>query len=274
VRVSATRGAHVLLGTTRGWTVRAGRAAWCELEPTVLSRVAACGCRDDDTSAPRGGDDEDDPDMSLQLTAALATSPLHDCSGDGSSSEDTPSTLAFHLLMRLSLRSRLAIWRFLCCALRTSCLFSAATLFQVKIASSGRGALAEMRCVHFNYNDKRHGGQPRKTSSEKINIMTKANKIHREEQTTYNFFCPCVGEHREQPRRWPRVGRSPDCLHHATLDLERQWERRRGHGSLLGGPVSRHLAEAKRPPPELHDTSGVVLPDHFRQGDSGSSETP
>jgi hypothetical protein len=39
-------------------------------------------------------------------------------------------------------------------------------------------------------------------------------------------------------------------------------------------PVSRHVAEAKRPPPEQHDTSGVVLPDHFCQGDSGILETP
>jgi hypothetical protein len=30
-----------------------------------LSRAAASGCRDDDTSVLRGGDDEDDPDMSL-----------------------------------------------------------------------------------------------------------------------------------------------------------------------------------------------------------------
>jgi hypothetical protein len=37
----------------------------------------------------------------LQSTAALATSPLHDGSGDGSSSEETPS--AFRLLLRLSL---------------------------------------------------------------------------------------------------------------------------------------------------------------------------
>jgi hypothetical protein len=31
----------------------------------------------------------DDPDMSLQCTATLATSPLHDESGDGSSLEET-----------------------------------------------------------------------------------------------------------------------------------------------------------------------------------------
>jgi hypothetical protein len=45
--------------------------------------VVICGRRDDDTSVAWGGDDEDDPDMSLQSTTALATSPLHDGSGDG-----------------------------------------------------------------------------------------------------------------------------------------------------------------------------------------------
>jgi hypothetical protein len=40
------------------------------------------------------------------------------------------------------------------------------------------------------------------------------------------------------------------------------------------GPVSRHVAEAKRSPPERHDTSGVVLPDHLCQGDSGISKVP
>jgi hypothetical protein len=93
--------------------------------------------------------------MSLQSTTALATSPLHDGSGDGSSSEETPSSPAFHLLMQLSFRSRLVIWRFLCCALRAACLFSTAALFRLKIASSGRGALARMRWAHFNYNDKK-----------------------------------------------------------------------------------------------------------------------
>jgi hypothetical protein len=93
--------------------------------------------------------------MSLQSTTALATSPLHDGSGNGSSSEKTPSSPAFRLLMRLSFRSRLAIWHFLCCALLAACRFSTATLFWLKIASSGRGALAGTRWAHFNYNSKR-----------------------------------------------------------------------------------------------------------------------
>jgi hypothetical protein len=90
-----------------------GGTAGRELEPTVLPRPTSRGRRDDDTSAPRGSDDEDDPDMLLQSTAALVTSPLHDGSGDGSSSEETPSSPAFRLLLRLSLRLRLVIWRFL-----------------------------------------------------------------------------------------------------------------------------------------------------------------
>jgi hypothetical protein len=57
--------------------------------------------------------------------------------------------------MRLSFRSRLAIWRSLCCALRTAHRLSAAALFRLKIASSGRGALAGTRWVHLNCNDKK-----------------------------------------------------------------------------------------------------------------------
>jgi hypothetical protein len=86
--------APILLGATRGqtvrWSSRAGRAACRELEPTFLSRAAFCGRHEDDTSVGQGGDDEDDPDMSLQSTATLATSPLHDSSSDGSSSEEMP----------------------------------------------------------------------------------------------------------------------------------------------------------------------------------------
>jgi hypothetical protein len=74
-----------------------------------LSHPAACGRHDDDTLVPRGGDDKDDPNMLLQSTTALATTPFHDGSGYGSSSEETPSSPTFRLLVRLSLRSRLAI---------------------------------------------------------------------------------------------------------------------------------------------------------------------
>jgi hypothetical protein len=68
----------------------------------VLSHPVTGGRRDDDTSVSRSGDDEDDPDMSLHSTAALVTSPLHEDSGDGSSSEETPRSPAFRLLLLLT----------------------------------------------------------------------------------------------------------------------------------------------------------------------------
>jgi hypothetical protein len=105
---------------------RAGGAAGRELDPTTLSCPASHRWSDDDTSAPWSGEDEDNPDMFLQSTAALATSPFHDGSGDGSSSEETPNSPALRLLLQSSLRSRLAIWRFLCYALHAARLFSAA----------------------------------------------------------------------------------------------------------------------------------------------------
>jgi hypothetical protein len=64
--------------------------------------MAIYGRRDDDTLVAWRGGDEDDPDMSLQSTATLATSPLHDGFGDGSSLEETSHSPAFRLLMWLS----------------------------------------------------------------------------------------------------------------------------------------------------------------------------
>jgi hypothetical protein len=93
--------------------------------------------------------------MLLQSTVALASSLLHNGSGDGSSLEETSSSPAFRLLMLLSLRSHLAIWRFLCCALRATRLFFTVAYFWLKVASSERGTLAVTRWVHFNYNDRR-----------------------------------------------------------------------------------------------------------------------
>jgi hypothetical protein len=120
--------------------------------------VAICGRRDDDTSVARGGDDEEDPDMSLQSTAALATSPLHGGSVDGSSLEEMSLSPAFRLFMWLSFQSRLAISGSLCCALRAAHRLSAAALFRLKIASFGRGALAGTRWAHLNYNNRKIEG--------------------------------------------------------------------------------------------------------------------
>jgi hypothetical protein len=198
--------------------------------------------------------------MSLQSTAVLATSPLHDGSSDRSSSEETPRSPSFSLLMRLSFRSRLAIWRSLCCALCAAHRLSTAALFQLKIASSGRGALAGTRWVH--YNDKKAKGQPEQKPLRRSTSQQKhARSV--EKITTHNFFCALVGEHQEQSRRRPQVGRPLDRLHHATLDLERRREGRHGHSPRLGGPIGCHLKKTKRPRSEWHDTASVVLPEHF-----------
>jgi hypothetical protein len=67
----------------------------------IFSRAADCGRCDDVTFVARGGDDMDDPDMPHQSTTALATSPLHDSSGDGSSLEEMSRSPTFRLLMPL-----------------------------------------------------------------------------------------------------------------------------------------------------------------------------
>jgi hypothetical protein len=61
-------------------------------------------------------------------------------------------------LMLLSFRSRLEILRSLCCALHMAHRLSTAALFRLKIASSGRGALARTRCAHLNYINKKTEG--------------------------------------------------------------------------------------------------------------------
>jgi hypothetical protein len=110
-----------------------------------FSRAAICGRRDDVTFVAQGGDDVDDPNMLLQSTATLATSPLHDDSSDRYLLEQTSRSSAFRLLMRLSFRSRLAISHSLFCALRTGRRFYVAAMLWLKIASSGRGTLARTR---------------------------------------------------------------------------------------------------------------------------------
>jgi hypothetical protein len=64
---------------------------------------------------------------------------------------------------------------------------------------------------------------------------------------TYQFLSPLVGEH---------------------------WEGQSSYGLRPGGLIGRHLAKTKRPPPERHNSSGMVLPKDVGQGDLGSSETP
>jgi hypothetical protein len=88
------------------------------------------------------------------------------------------------------------------------------------------------------------------------------------------FWITLNREHREHPRRRPRVGRSPDRLRHATRNLERRPRLRCGHCPSPWGLVGGHVVELEWPPPERHNTSGMVLPDNLRQGDPGVPKTP
>jgi hypothetical protein len=222
----------------------------------------------------------DDPDMSLQSTAALVSSPLHVGSGDGSSLEEMPHSPAFRCLMRLSFRSHFVISRSLCCTLRAARRLSAIALFRLKITSSKRGALAGTRCAHFSCENKKRASQPSLEVHEKTNSKPRkprSTKSLLEEATTYNFLGPLVGENREKSRRRPRIGRLLNRMRHATLDLVRRREDQRSHSPRLGSSVDRHLAETERPSPERHNFSGVLLPDDGRQRDPrllGGAPTP
>jgi hypothetical protein len=113
-----------------------------------------------------------------------------------------------------------------------------------------------------------------KVKSDKIFPMAKGKSNLPRRQTTNIFLRSHIGEHREHSRWRPRVGRSPDRLRHATLNLERLRRLRRGHRPSPWGPVGGHVAEPKLPPPERPNTSGMVLPDHLRQGDPDIPKTP
>jgi hypothetical protein len=118
----------------------------------------------------------DDPDISVQSTATLGSSPHHVGSGDGSSLEETWRSPAFRRLIRLSFRSRLAISRSLCCALHAARCLSAAAWFRLKITSSGRDALADTRCTHFSCENKGRANQPSSEDPEKTNIISKKSQ--------------------------------------------------------------------------------------------------
>jgi hypothetical protein len=68
--------------------------------------------------------------------------------------------------------------------------------------------------------------------------------------------------------------RYPDRLCHVALHLEWRRKLRRGHRPDPWGPVGSHVAESEWPPPERHNSSGVVLPNHLRLGDPGIPKTP
>jgi hypothetical protein len=126
------------------------RATDRNLKPMPFSRAAGSDRRDKVTSTARGGEVVDNPDMSLQSTAALGSSLLHITSGDESSLEETLCSPALRHLMRSSFQSRLVISCSLWCALRAARRFYAVAWFRLKITSSGRGAFADTRWAHFN----------------------------------------------------------------------------------------------------------------------------
>jgi hypothetical protein len=108
--------------------------------------------------------------------------------------------------------------------LRAARLLSMAALFRLKIASSGRGALASTRCAHFSCENKERTSQPSSKAPEKINTRSKKpglTKISSEEVATYQFLRLLVGEHWEKPRQRTRKSRLPDRLRHAALNLGR-----------------------------------------------------
>jgi hypothetical protein len=186
----------VVRGRAAFWSSRTGRAADREPKPTFFSRTASSSRRDDVTSTTRGGDDVDDPDMSVQSTATLGSSPLHVCSVDGSSLEETPRSPAFHRLMQLSFRSRLAISRSLCCAFHVALRLSAPALFRLKIASSRRGALAGTRCAHFRYEGRERTSQQSSVNSEKADSKLRKprlTKTCRRGKLLTNFSVPLWG---------------------------------------------------------------------------------
>jgi hypothetical protein len=214
--------------------------------------------------------------MSLQSTTALATSLLHDGSGDGSSLEETSRSPAFRLLIRLSFRSRLVISRSLCCALRVACRLSEAALFRLKIASSRSGALAGTRCAHLSCNDKKTEGSfgvGGLREDQHHNEEHRSTEIYPEDgdlqisQSPHGrasgVATPAATSRTPSQSPAPRVA-GPQA---ATGRPERSWSPSRG-------AVGHHLAEMKRPPPERHNSSGMVLPEDVRQGHPGSSEMP
>jgi hypothetical protein len=53
--------------------------------------------------------------------------------------------------------------------------------------------LAGTRWAHFNYNNKKARRLAEETNSEKIDITTRANKIHREDELLTTFSVPALG---------------------------------------------------------------------------------
>jgi hypothetical protein len=202
--------------------------------------------------------------MSLQSTATLATSPLHDSSGDRSSLEETPRSPAFRLLMRLSFRPRLAISRSLCCALHsTPPLRGRLVPVEDRLLRERRLGRNEVGTLQLQQQKGKEVSQskrpPRRSTSQKKH---RTNKMHREDGDS-------------QISQSPREGASGAAASAATSRSTSRSPAPRGAGpqgatggsersrSPSRGLVGRHLAEPERPPAERHNSSGMVLPENF-----------
>jgi hypothetical protein len=150
--------------------------------------------RNDDTSMARGGDDEDDPDMSLQSTTALATSPLHDGFDDGSSLPRLPPLDAVVILITLN---DLALF-VLCLARGTPPLCGRFILVGDRLLRERRLGRIELRTPQLQRQEDRRSQSELKVS-EKVNITTKSTEQPRciEKTMTHEFLSPLVGEHRQ-----------------------------------------------------------------------------
>jgi hypothetical protein len=136
-------------------------------------------------------------------------------------------------------------------------------LFWLKIASSGRGALAGTRCVHLSCKNKGTEDSANIEGSREGQYHDKkprSTKTHWRKQRLTNLSVAswgCIGATapaatRKTPSRLPVPRNTGSQV--ATGGLLRS-------RSPSRGPVSRHLTKTKRPPPEWHNSSGVVLPD-------------
>jgi hypothetical protein len=69
--------------------------------------------------------------------------------------------------------------------------------FWLKIASSGRGALAGTRWAQFNCDDKKARGLAGEDKPREDQCHDKRRMKHVEKTNNFKFFCPRVGEHWE-----------------------------------------------------------------------------
>jgi hypothetical protein len=141
--------------------------------------------------------------------------------------------------------------------------------FWLKIASSGRGALAGTRWAHFNYHNKdAPRSNPRRSFHDKgrMKLAKKTNNLQISRSPRWGASEASATEAMSRS-----TSRSP-----APRDAEPQvaTEAPARSPSPPWGPVGSHVTKAERPPLERHDSLGVVLPDHLRQGDPGVPQMP